>query len=285
MPNVFGARTGIALVALGLLIAANALIGPLALGVVRFHVSQTAENQLIGGEVVSLVVAAPLAVIAGVLWRRSNRLAPSLALGAALYALYMYVQYVVGPQYERYVGNNEYFFPLHLVLIILAWATGLRAWHALSAMRMPTIAIGTRRLLAALLLVLNATFALAWLSSVLAVLTGPHTSSAWLEYQKDQTLFWLIRMMDLAFVIPASFLVAVGLLRGVEWATRLAYAFLGFQTLIVSAVAGMAIMMAARADPAANPVLLVVTVVLALGLTALYVLLLRRLIPATVNLT
>ena len=143
MPNVFGARTGIALVALGLLIAANALIGPLALGVVRFHVSQTAENQLIGGEVVSLVVAAPLAVIAGVLWRRSNRLAPSLALGAALYALYMYVQYVVGPQYERYVGNNEYFFPLHLVLLILAWATGLRAWHALSEMRMPTIAIGT----------------------------------------------------------------------------------------------------------------------------------------------
>ena len=197
----------------------------------------------------------------------------------------MYVQYVVGPQYERYVGNNEYFFPLHLVLIILAWATGLRAWHALSAMRMPTIAIGTRRLLAALLLVLNATFALAWLSSVLAVLTGPHTSSAWLEYQKDQTLFWLIRMMDLAFVIPASFLVAVGLLRGVEWATRLAYTFLGFQTLIVSAVAGMAIMMAARRDPAANLVLLVVTVVLALGLTALYVLLLRRLIPATVNLT
>ena len=91
--------------------------------------------------------------------------------------------------------------------------------------------------------------------------------------------------MDLAFVIPASFLVAVGLLRGVEWATRLAYAFLGFQTLIVSAVAGMAIMMAARRDPAANLVLLVVTVVLALGLTALYVLLLRRLIPATVNLT
>src|SRR5205085_10986790 len=135
-------------------------------------------------------------------------------------------------------GAGRAWFPLYLVLIILTWTIGLSAWHALSAMPMPRIAIGTRSLLAALLLVLNATFALAWLSSVLAVLTGPHTSAAWLEYEKDQTLFWLIRMMDLGFVIPASLVVAIGLLWRVEWAIRLAYAFLGFQTLIVGAVAG-----------------------------------------------
>jgi len=84
-------------------------------------------------------------------------------------------------------------------------------------------------------------------------------------------------MMDLGFVIPASFAVAIGLLRHAPWSTTVAYAFLGFQTLIVAAVAGMAIMMAAHSDPASSPVLLVVTLVLTIGLTGLFVVLLRDL--------
>jgi hypothetical protein len=81
--------------------------------------------------------------------------------------------------------------------------------------------------------------------------------------------------MDLGFLIPASLVIAIGLLRGASWATRLAYAFLGFQTLIVAAVAGMAIMMSVRADPAASPVLLVVTAVLTSGLGGAFVVILR----------
>ena len=94
-------RTAVALIVLGVLIAISAVLGPLVLGVVRFHVSAAAEAQLVGGEVVSLLVAAPLAIIAGLLWLRGNPLAPVLALGPSAYSLYMYVQYVVGPQYEQ----------------------------------------------------------------------------------------------------------------------------------------------------------------------------------------
>jgi hypothetical protein len=58
---------------------------------------------------------------------------------------------------------------------------------------------------------------------------------------------------------------------------KLTYAFLGFQTLIVSAVAGMAIMMAARSDPASNVVLLSVTLVLSIVLGGVFAVPLRSL--------
>ena len=270
-------RTGILLIVLGVLIATSSILGPLVLGVVRFHVSASAEAQLVGGEVVSLLLVAPLAIIAGALWLRGHPLSPVLALGPAMYSLYMYVQYIVGPDYTRYPGNNEYAFPLYLVLILLSWATGLSAWRALAVTPLPRLSIGVRRLVAGMLLVLNITFGFAWIASVAAVLVSPHTSAAWQEYQLDPTLFWLIRMMDLGFVIPASFVVAVGLLRRAPWSVTLAYAFLGFQTLIVAAVAGMAVMMSVRSDPASNPVLLGVTTLLTLALATMFGLLLQRL--------
>jgi hypothetical protein len=98
---------------------------------------------------------------------------------------------------------------------------------------------------------------LAWIASVADVLNGGAVAQ---EYEKDQTLFWLIRLMDLGFVIPAALITAAGLLRRARWGTRLCYAFIGFQTLLVAAIGAMAALMTARDDPAASPVLLVVTV-------------------------
>ena len=268
---------GIGLLLLGGLIATSSILGPLVVGVIKFHVSAGAEAQLVGGEVVSLFIVAPLAMIAGVLWLRRNPLAPTLALGPAGYSLYMYVQYVVGTQYERYPGNNEYAFPLYLTLIILSWSIGISAWRALAATPLPRFSSGTRRTLAGLMLVLNVMFAFAWLGSIATVLRGPSTSPTWQEYARDQTLFWLVRMMDLGFVIPASLAIAVGLLRRARWGEMLVYAFLGFQTLMVAAVAGMAIMMAVRSDPSASPVLLGVSALIALMLAAIFGSLLRKL--------
>jgi hypothetical protein len=81
--------------------------------------------------------------------------------------------------------------------------------------------------------------------------------------------------MDLAFVIPAAFITSVGLLRRAPWATKLTYAVAAFLTLEVGAVAGMSIAMTLRDDPAADPALLVVTVVSTLALAAVYARLLQ----------
>jgi hypothetical protein len=51
-------RASLSLIALGAGLAASALLGPLVLRIVEFRVSASAENQLLGGEIVSLFPAA-----------------------------------------------------------------------------------------------------------------------------------------------------------------------------------------------------------------------------------
>jgi hypothetical protein len=264
--------TAIALFVLGAGIAASSLLGPLVTGVIEFRVSETMENQLVGGEIISLAIAAPLAIAAGVFWLRGHRLAPVLAAGPALYSTYMYVQYIAGPDYTRYEGNNENLFPLYLGLVILGWAITVRAWPALGAAGLRPPSATLRRIVAGVLLFLSVVFTLAWTASIVDVLNGGTPVE---EYEKDPTLFWLIRMMDLGFVIPAGLITSIGLIRRAPWADRLVYALLGVQTLLTGAVAGMAVVMEARDDPASNPALLMVAVTMTVALSALYVLLLR----------
>jgi hypothetical protein len=264
--------TGFALLGLGFGMAMNAVLGPLVLGVIKSRVSSNMENQLVGGEVASLFVAAPLAVAAGILWLRKHPLAPALALGPALYAVYMYVQFVAGPEYHRYAGNNEYFFPLYLALVILGWAITVRAWTALDDTPLSPPPLVLQRTLAGFLLILSVIFALAWTMSIMDVLNGGVTMSA---YAEDMSLFWLIRLMDLGFVIPAALITSLGLFTRAPWAMKLSYAVTAVQTLLVSAVAGMAIVMTMRRDPSADSVLLVVTVVFTIALAVVYLLMLR----------
>jgi len=77
---------GVGAILLGSGIAISAVLGLLALKVVKFRTSDSIENQFVGGEIVSLTVVAPALFGAGVLWLRGHRLAPALALGSALYA-------------------------------------------------------------------------------------------------------------------------------------------------------------------------------------------------------
>jgi hypothetical protein len=231
------------------------------------------ENQLVGGGIISLLVAAPLAAAAGILWLRGHRAAPMLALGPSLYAVYMYFQFIVGPEYHRYDGNNEYAFPLYLALIVLGWVVAVGAWTALTSVPVPPIAAGLRKSFAMIVLLLNTGIALAWSAGIADVLDGGAVAA---EYEADSTLFWVVKTMDLAVVVPVAFIMAIGLLRGAAWAIRLVYALAGFQTLLTGAVAGMAIAMAVRDDPAANPVFLVATATFTLVLAAMLVRFLRN---------
>jgi hypothetical protein len=89
---------GLGSIALGAGIATAAVLGPLALDVIRFRTSDHLENQFVGGEIVSLGVVAPAAIAAGALWLRGHRLAPVVALGPSLYAVYTYTTAVVGQE-------------------------------------------------------------------------------------------------------------------------------------------------------------------------------------------
>jgi hypothetical protein len=261
---------GVALVALGVGMAANAVLGPLVLGVIRIRESPGMETQLLGGELTSLLLAAPLAIAAGVAWWRERPVAPFLAAGPSAYALYTYVQFVLVPDYSRYTGNNERYFFFYLGLVVIGWTTLVMACRAI-ALDTPPMNPRLGRVIGVAMLVVGTAFALAWVASI-ARLSNPPLPADYLEHP---TAFWLIRLMDLGFVIPVSLATGWSLVRRSEWAGRWAYSFLGMQTLLTCAVAGMAIRMALRNDPSVTTTMLVVSTSGAVMFLALYVLALR----------
>lgn len=266
--HVAGAVT----IGVGVAMISNALLGPLVLGVIRFHESATMEMQLLGGELTSLFFAGPLAIVAGVLWWRGSRRAPALALGPLGYAFYTAVQLVLVPDYARYQGNNERWFPLYLLIVMASWIMALEAWRELNARPLVSPTSRTSTLLGAALLATNILFAFAWWAGIAKTYAGGPS----LEYSEHPTAFWLVRLMDLGFVIPIGIVTGLGLLQRKAWAARMAYGFTGMEALLACAVAGMAIRMWLAGDANANMVLAVGVIGAAASLIALYGALIRR---------
>lgn len=264
---------GLGFLTLSAAMAASALLGPLGLGVIEFRVSDAMENQLVGGELIALLLIAPMAMAAGILFLRRHRLAPVLAIAPALYAVYTYPQFIIGPDYLRYPGNNEHFVPLYIGLVMLGWGLALWSWRLMKGAHLPSPSRALRRSVVTMLSVLALLVAGAWIADILDVLVGGVPSR---EYRSDPTLFWLIRLLDLGFVVPMAVLTAVGLVRRADWSRRLAYAVVGFQTILVASVTGMAMVMAVRGDPAASLGMVAGTGAVTIAFVTCYAALLRR---------
>src|SRR3954452_202774 len=84
---------GLLVIAAGL--AAVALLGPLATGIIDYRVTETLRNQTIGLDAVSLFLVAPLALAAAALVLRGRLLGFAIALGVGAYTSYMFVQYIL----------------------------------------------------------------------------------------------------------------------------------------------------------------------------------------------
>lgn len=269
--------TGLGSIALGIGIATAAALGPLVLKAIEFRTSDHLENQFVGGEVVSLGVVAPAAVAAGVLWLRGHRLAPALALGPALYAVYTYTTAVLGQEYARYDGNVEQFFPLYAGLVAGGVAIAAYAWSRLGETELPAPPDGLRRALAGVFLGLGGFFALAWAQQIRLVLTGNPTA----EYEEGPTLFWLIKLLDCGFVIPALIATGAGLLRRHPTAIKAAYGLAPFGACLAGSIAGMAIAMEIEGDPSASWVMLAVALLGTAGLALVTGRLLRSYLRGT----
>lgn len=268
----------VGLFVLGAGAALVALLGPLAGDVIRYHVSEGAVNQIVGGDVAGLVLVAPLSLFAGALVWQGHRAGSVLALGPAVHALYMYSQLALGGDFVRYPGNSERFFLLYLGLFVVAGAIAIRAWTMISVDTLPATAQWVDRTLAIFFLVV-----------ALFLVVGLHLPGlvdAWAdqptstEYLADPVVFWLVKFMDLGIVVPALVVTGVGILRARPWATKVKYAAVGWTALLGSSVAGMAIMMQVTGDPAstiAEMVAFSVFAAIALGMAAVvYSPLLRR---------
>lgn len=241
---------GAGLVALGVAMATVAVLGPLVLGVLRYRISATSLNQIIGGDAAALTVVAPVTVIVGALAIRGHPAAPVLALAPSIFVVYTYTQLIIGNEYLRLPGNVERFFPVLLAVFILAGAVALRAWNSVPAWRLPPPPPAVDRTAGVLLLVIAAfvVFGLHLPNYLDAMRDHPGT----VQYLSSPTAFWLVKFMDMGIVVPAAITVGIATLRHRRWARKPVYALLGAYTLIGTSVAGMAITMVARRDPDAS---------------------------------
>jgi hypothetical protein len=256
---------GLATAALGAGIAAMVLLGPLGFGVIRYHLSTNMEHQMVGGDVVSLTLVAPAALIAGVLWWRGSRLAPLLTLGPALYGAYLTVQSIVVPEYLQYPGNNEKFFPLLFAIVLLGLGIGLKAWSTLDPSRLPLPSRRVRRATGVIMIASASFLALAWSKWIFDTARGVTTA----EYLEHPNGAWLIKTMDLAILVPAAVLTGIGLLRCRPLAVKAAYALSAALTLLAASVGAMATAMELRDDPSSQPAFIPVMLVAAIGMAAL----------------
>lgn len=237
---------------LGIGAALVAVLGPLVAEVIQYHVSEGAVNQIIGGDIAGLVLVAPVSIFAGILVWRGHIAGPVLALAPAVYGLYMYSQLALGNDISRYAGNSERFFPLYLVLFVLAIAIAIAAWKVIDTPGLPATSKSIDRVFGWFVLVIALFLAVG--------LHLPGLVDAWsdqpsgTEYLADPVVFWLVKFMDLALVVPAVVAVGVGVLRNSAWVKKAKYTAAGWVALLGSSVAGMAIVMHATGDPAGSAV-------------------------------
>ncbi len=261
----------IALVLLAGGLIATAILGPLGFGVLVWRVSPSGLFQLYGAHIAELVLVVPAMLGAAWLWRRGHRVAPVLALGAAVYALYGSVQFVLFPDYTLYAGNNERFFPLFLLTVILAWIVAVRAWNALASAP-PAYPRWLRRTFAVVVLATNGLVCLAWISQVLGIAFAGTLPPG---YADAPAGFWLIRLVDLGAIVPISVATAIGVWSGQLLASRAAPGVASFLTLEVGAVLAMGLAQLWLRDPTASAGLVAALLPVFLALAATTALLLQ----------
>lgn len=247
-------------VALGVLITAYVVMGPLVLGVIDFRTSASGLNQIRGGDLAALLIVVPSCLAVAHLAWRGHRAAPTLGLAPAAFAMYTYSQLILGNEFLRLPGNVERYFPLLWTIFVVAAALTITCWSRVPVEDLPRPPRRLEKQTGVLLLVIA--------GFVVVGLHLPGLIDAWSAdpsgpaYLATPTTFWVVKFYDLGLVVPAAVAVGIGLLRSSVWARKPAYAILGGYVLLGWSVTGMAWMMFASGDPDAS-------LVLALAMTSL----------------
>jgi hypothetical protein len=216
--TVLGARlleVGLLAIAAGLVVVA--LLGPLGTEVVHYRVTETLRNQTIGLDAVSLVIVAPLSALAAYLASRGRAAGPAMAMGIGAYTSYMFLQYIVGPDYGHLSGNNEKLFPLAVSLFAAGWIVALGGWLATGDDRLPVSPERERRVGRYALPALAALAFVRYVPALADWMSGSPTDGGYLA---GPTFAWTIATLDLGVFLPITVATCVGLTRGAVWARR-----------------------------------------------------------------
>jgi hypothetical protein len=241
MPRSFG----MLLLALAAALLANSAIGPLGADLVDYPLSGTLRNQLIGLEIVTVALVVPWCALAGERALKGKPDAAVLAFGPSAYTLYMFVQYVLGPEYGEY--HVVVFF--HLAVVTLSGGLTLWAW-TLSGEAASLVRSRRAEHAYAVALVGLALFVVLRYASAITGSFG--TAAIPEEFAAARTFYWSIFLLDLGVVVPSTVVGAVSLLRGRGLGRRALFAAAAWFALVPPSVAAMAVTMLVNDDPNAS---------------------------------
>lgn len=229
---------GLAALAAGLVV--NSVAGPLLVDAIDYPVSDSMRNQTIGLDAAALFVFAPACLIAAVLAWRGHRLAPVLAVSLGSYVTYIFVQYLVGPEFDYYPATLL----LHLGLFVGGWTLAFHAWHAgRSGFDEAVATLSPRHALAAA--AMAGFVVLRYLPGLAASLTQETLPE---EVNGDITMYWLIVVADLGVFIPITLATVAGVRRGASWGRLALTVTVGWFTLVNVAVGAMSLTMILNDD-------------------------------------
>ena len=229
-----------ALVLAGVLLL-NSILGPLVLKVASYPITNGMENQLIGLEVVTVLLVAPWAALAGLAALHGRPAAPVLGFAPSAYAAYMFVQYVLGPEYTHYSITAL----AQVGVFVLATGLMLASWSLSRQVALPPMRAAQATRNGILMFALAAFVLLRYSSAVVGAFTGTHLEG---EFADERTFFWSIFLLDLGIVVPSTVAAGVALVRGAAVGQRALYAVVGWFALVPPSVAAMAVVMWARND-------------------------------------
>jgi len=234
-------RLALSLLLLAIGIAANSILGPFVSGVVTYPFSDSVRNMTIGLDTVSLILVAPIGVLTAryVYWGKQIGFLAALSLSA--YAMYTFVQFIMGPQYIEFSPIVL----LHLALFILSGFILVNAWHRIKGNELPHFNRRKNKISATILFLLAIFTSLSYIASIPQIFKGGTIPATYVE---DPTVYWSIFLLDLGFVLPITIAVSVGLLKNRAFAQKAIFGMVGWYTLVVGSVAAMFVVMFLNGD-------------------------------------
>ena len=231
----------------GVLLVYLAVQGPLVRGAIAYKTAAVLNNQLVGQDIVNLILLAPLLLLgaAGLFFRKEW--AKSLLIATPLYLIYYVFGYTVGWEWSStaYRGNSQrwtflFLFILVAALIIMLYTLAVFPKKVTSRFKKGGLAVYSVVFTLFLLI-----FGGMWVKEVLEVIATGTTRG----YDLAPTAFWLVRVFDLGFSMPLGLISVYLLWARPDKAYPVICLFYGFFFTQIVAVNAMGWEMFLKKDP------------------------------------
>ncbi len=224
-----------------------AVQGPLMLGNIKYKTADLVNNQLIGQDLINLVVLSPILLIAGIGLFFKKSFSKYLLMMTPLFLIYYALSYTIGWEWSSsvYTGNNEkymfyFLFVLISSIIFLTYSLSIFPKNVESNFKKRGLLIYS-----VLFILFQLIFGSMWVGEVLEVIKTGTTRA----YDIAPTAFWLVRVFDLGFTIPLGIISVYLLWARPQSSYPIQFMFYGFFFTMIIAVNAMGIMMLVKNDP------------------------------------